>query len=121
MVRLSRPVVAATLLRRHSRLGRVVTAPSCLAATGGSSDSGERSTESSKKEQAAAEKAAATLLRMVAKLVVELGALCSNEPSAGQQLVGCRCMQVAAADDIPAGRVDVAGARWRRSLPVYAR
>ena len=63
----------------------------------------------------------ATALPMVVVLAVELAVLCSDESSAGQQLVGCRCMQAAAANDMPAGRVDVPGARWRRSLALYAR
>ena len=63
----------------------------------------------------------APALPTVVVLAVELVALRSGESSRGQQLVGCRCMQAAAADDMPAGRVDVPGARWRRSLALYAR
>ena len=65
----------------------------------------------------------ATALPMMVVLAVELAVLSSDADgsSAGQQLVGCRCMQAAAANDMPAGRVDVPGARWRRSLALYAR
>ena len=68
-----------------------------------------------------ATKARVRILRTRRVLAVELAVLSSDGSSAGQQLVGCRCMQAAAANDMPAGRVDVPGSRWRRSLALYAR
>ena len=78
----SRPMAAAALLHRHSRLCRRLAAPRRLAATSSSPSMSARSTGSSKTERKAAEKTPATLGSMVVMMVVDLAALCANESNA---------------------------------------
>ena len=78
-VRLSRPVRAAALLRRNSRLCRRLAAPSSLVTTGTSRGSREKRTEWTRIEPPPTESTSATSAVMAGVLAVGLAALCSGE------------------------------------------
>ena len=81
--RLSHPVRAATLLRRHSRHSRRLASPGRLAATSSSSGSSRRSTESSKIVPQTAAEITARSSSMVVVAPIDLEAHCINKSNAG--------------------------------------
>ena len=82
--RLSRPVRAAALMRRHSRHSRRLAAPGRRAATGSSSGSSEKSTESSRTAPQLAAGPPARPSLIVAMAPVVLAAWCCSESNAGE-------------------------------------